>query len=645
MGVGGASASVQSVGSGGARGPGGPERRRGGGPERGRRRIAAVRVGSGVASATTASVGVEARRRARDEGVGGASAAVQRRPRRGGGAQSVGSGNASAPVRDVGSGGASAQTASVGVGRAAPAMASVGAGRRAFAEVSSGSDDDDDDRGPGAAPARGHHGDLHGPAAAAAAHAAAGTRDRQRRQQHAARLGPRGRVGRRQRQRRRRRASRRCSEGTRPVAAPCLRPGSTTSRRRTPRPGAASPPRPTTTKRTSPCTRGGPCRRAAARGRPRGAPARRPGTSSPPPQRSRRTTGAARPTSRRASASSPALRRSPDRKQGSADLQARLRKLPGSPAGRPAHKRGSANLQARLRKLQAAAHKVGARPAAARSPTRPSPRAVEERAAYVAAEARRRAAVRSFGVCSFEVPSRAAPWSSHGAAIGDAQVRRRGRARPGAAAPGPAQQDRAPRRTSIFTAALELKKLRAQGGALHYRVWDPQSGVDTSWPKKYTGPFDYVPGSGSKPHTKPAPVPRFRWRQRADDEGLPYYVDAATGDTVRAAPEAWVAFTRQRGDNLPTGVVRRVGSICEYLDEKSGRVYYHDSETSSTNWARPSAFADEEDRAHAVAPRSPNRLGGLRNACAGARTFWPSWSASRGLRSSSCRPRSGTSLK
>ena len=67
---------------------------------------------------------------------------------------------------------------------------------------------------------------------------------------------------------------------------------------------------------------------------------------------------------------------SPDRKQGSADLQARLRKLPGSPAGRPAHKRGSANLQARLRKLQAAAHKVGARPAAARSPTRPSPRAV-----------------------------------------------------------------------------------------------------------------------------------------------------------------------------------------------------------------------------------------------------------------------------
>ena len=92
------------------------------------------------------------------------------------------------------------------------------------------------------------------------------------------------------------------------------------------------------------------------------------------------------------------------------------------------------------------------------------------------------------------------------------------------------------RRTSIFTAALELKKLRAQGGALHYRVWDPQSGVDTSWPKKYTGPFDYVPGSGSKPHTKPAPVPRFRWRQRADDEGLPYYVDSATGDTVRAAP-------------------------------------------------------------------------------------------------------------
>ena len=69
---------------------------------------------------------------------------------------------------------------------------------------------------------------------------------------------------------------------------------------------------------------------------------------------------------------------------GSADLQARLRKLPGSPAGRPAHKRGSANLQARLRKLQAAAHKVGARPAAARSPTRPSPRAVEEAdAAYV----------------------------------------------------------------------------------------------------------------------------------------------------------------------------------------------------------------------------------------------------------------------
>ena len=80
------------------------------------------------------------------------------------------------------------------------------------------------------------------------------------------------------------------------------------------------------------------------------------------------------------------------------------------------------------------------------------------------------------------------------------------------------------------------------------------------------------------------------------------------------SPEAWVAFTRQRGDNLPTGVVRRVGSICEYLDEKSGRVYYHDSETSSTNWARPAAFADEEDRAHAVAPRSPNRLGGLRNA-------------------------------
>ena len=170
------------------------------------------------------------------------------------------------------------------------------------------------------------------------------------------------------------------------------------------------------------------------------------------------------------------------------------------------------------------------------------------------------------------------------------------------------------RRTSIFTAALELKKLRAQGGALHYRVWDPQSGVDTSWQKSTPGPFDYVPGSGSKPHTKPAPVPRFRWRQRADDEGLPYYVDAKTGDTVRAAPEAWVAFTRQRGDNLPTGVVRRVGSICEYLDEKSGRVYYHDSETSSTAWARPSAFADEEDRAHAVAPRSPNRLGGLRNA-------------------------------
>ena len=57
-----------------------------------------------------------------------------------------------------------------------------------------------------------------------------------------------------------------------------------------------------------------------------------------------------------------------------------------------------------------------------------------------------------------------------------------------------------------------------------------------------------------------------------------------------------------------------MGSICEYLDEKSGRVYYHDSATSSTAWARPAAFADEEDRAHAVAPRSPNRLGGLRNA-------------------------------
>ena len=98
------------------------------------------------------------------------------------------------------------------------------------------------------------------------------------------------------------------------------------------------------------------------------------------------------------------------------------------------------------------------------------------------------------------------------------------------------------RRTSIFTAALELKKLRAQGGALHYRVWDPQSGVDTSWPKKYTGPFDYVPGSGSKPHTKPAPVPRFRWRQRADDEGLPYYCLLYTSPSPRD----------QRGSRMPS---------------------------------------------------------------------------------------------
>ena len=120
---------------------------------------------------------------------------------------------------------------------------------------------------------------------------------------------------------------------------------------------------------------------------------------------------------------------------------------------------------------------------------------------------------------------------------------------------------------------------------------------------------------------------------------------AAELDPVRAAPEAWVAFTRERGDDLPEGVVRRVGSICEYLDEKSGRVYYHDSETSSTAWARPVAFADEEDRAHAVAPRSPNRLGGLRNALRRRADVFRSWSASRGRRSSSCRPRSGTSLR
>jgi len=113
----------------------------------------------------------------------------------------------------------------------------------------------------------------------------------------------------------------------------------------------------------------------------------------------------------------------------------------------------------------------------------------------------------------------------------------------------------------------------------------------------------------TKPLLAPAKAAAtFRWRQRADDEGLPYYVDSKTGDTVRAAPEAWVAFTRERGYDLPTGVVRRVGSICEYLDEKSGRVYYHDSETSSTAWARPAAFADEEDRAAEAMSFDPSKL-------------------------------------
>jgi len=239
---------------------------------------------------------------------------------------------------------------------------------------------------------------------------------------------------------------------------------------------------------------------------------------------------------------------------------------------------------------QIAAGRTGARPAPRRSPARPSPRAVEEADAdYV---------------------SPRFLWRGDGRRCADAAVL-------GQELRKQDQRNRTVlrRRSTVLSAALELKKLHAKGGALHYRVWDPASGVDTSWPKAYAGPFEFVLGSGAKPRAKPAPVPRFRWRQNADDKGLPYYVDATTGDTVRAAPEDWVAFTRTRGGDLPIGVVRRVGSICEYLDATSGRVYYHDADTSQTAWARPAAFAKDEDAAHEpAAPRSPNRLGGLRDA-------------------------------
>jgi hypothetical protein len=356
VGSGGASASVQSVGSGGA--------------------SASVQsVGSGVAAATTASVSTEASPAARDVGVGGASAAVQSV---GSGAavvvQSVGSGNASAAVHSVGSGGASAQTASVGVGRAAPAVASVGVGRRAFAEVSSGSDDDDDAAAP-APPPRVATATSTGPPPPrtpppARATASAGNSTPRAWGRADAWVGD--------------------SDSGDDDGLEALLRGHEAGRGTVPPPAASDPPSRSSFAAATDddqedisvhawrsVSSGGSSRPSA--GSPR-APAR---DQLSAPKKS--------PDHRRGSADLqarlsklPGSPASPDRKQGSADLQARLRKLPGSPAGRPAHKRGSANLQARLRKLQAAAHKVGARPAAARSPTRPSPRAVEEAdAAYV----------------------------------------------------------------------------------------------------------------------------------------------------------------------------------------------------------------------------------------------------------------------
>ena len=114
--------------------------------------------------------------------------------------------------------------------------------------------------------------------------------------------------------------------------------------------------------------RGGPCRSGSSRpsaGSPR-APAR---DQLSAPKKSPTTGAAADLQARLRDPGSPA---SPDRKQGSVDLQARLRKLPGSPAGRPAHKRGSDQVCKRAScKLQAAADRSVLSPTT-RSPTRPS---------------------------------------------------------------------------------------------------------------------------------------------------------------------------------------------------------------------------------------------------------------------------------
>ena len=552
-GVGSAVAAVQSVGSGGAS-------------------VAVQSVGSGSAAAATRDRGVAARV-ARTASVGTAASPVARDVAVGAVApvrdQSSG-GLASAQTASVGVGLASAGTATVGVGRAAPAMASIGVGRRVFAEVSSGSDDDDDALAP--------------PVSAAAATMTTGpppprTPPPPRMAATALNSTPRA-WGRAdawvddsdsgddglEALLRGHEAGLGGDDGHNATAGTSI--GSEDRVAATP----TASPRTTSTGTSPPSRVDGGDETSTARS----------GASPPPDTDPGLRNHAAAASDDDADISVHAWR--------SVSSGGSSRPSAGSVPSTNAPTAPRVPVWDRLYSPDPKANKTGARPAPRRSPARPSSRAVEEADAdYVSPRFLRRGDGR-----------RCADAAVLGQELRKQDQRNRTVPR---------------RRSTVLSAALELKKLHAKGGALHYRVWDPASGVDTSWPKAYAGPFEFVPGSGSKPRTKPAPVPRFRWRQQADDQGLPYYVDATTGDTVRAAPEDWVAFTQTRGSDLPAGVVRRVGSICEYLDATSGRVYYHDVDTSQTAWARPAEFAADEDAAHEPAAlRSPNRLGGLRDA-------------------------------
>ena len=172
------------------------------------------------------------------------------------------------------------------------------------------------------------------------------------------------------------------------------------------------------------------------------------------------------------------------------------------------------------------------------------------------------------------------------------------------------------RRTSIFTAASSSRNW-AQGGALHYRV-GPAVGVTVV---AKSGP-DYVPGSGSKPHAKPAPVPRFRWRQRADDGACPL-VDADGRHRRRArGPGRLHAAARRQLPPASSGVWAQSAST----DEKSGGVTImirrRARRTGRSPW--PSLTRRSGPCSSAAVAEPPRRMA---ERFRGARTSWPSWSA------------------